>query len=443
MSVWGFQLWDAVNEVGIRGVSALVGEGDVLQEQAEGLLVGGAGQSGFDIEGEEGVVLWAEFHEVFERGDDCTGSEAICFALRGGEIFGCEMMMVGEPAGTGDLQAGFFAGGFKGRGVTDAAEEKHRLPMEIGEVFAESRLVSQAGGLEVDMQDSGVELWGDLQEVGFEFCELGLGNESAAGEQDGISAAEGINGFAQESAWEQEAEAEWAGDINENEVQIAVESSMLQAVIHDDDIGPLCRRELQEVACGGEPVWILDVWDFGNELFEDLFFVISLGTGSAIAAADQARPLSQLKELLAEEGGHRCFSGAAGGEVADADDWHIGFGDFEQSVVIECIAGADGGPVTQCSDSEEGTEHCSGPVSAAAADKVSKSLFVNGWHVELSGRERSRGGTTRWRHDPPPAGSGAGKNRSCVGRRGEDTQLPQMREVAALSTRCGLCAKIG
>lgn len=125
---------------------------------------------------------------------------------------------------------------------------------------------------------------------------------------------------------------------------------MLQTIIHHDDIRWVAA--VKQLLGSDPAVRVLGMWYSRHQQLQYSLFIIAAIRGCSIPAADDSRVSSQLQQLLTEQGDDRSFSGATGGEIADADDGYSSRVDGQQAVVVERIADRRGEAVAAGGDSQ-------------------------------------------------------------------------------------------
>src|SRR5206468_1558223 len=77
----------------------------------------------------------------------------------------------------------------------------------------------------------------------FDVGKRGIGDEVGAGDDDGVGAAEGARGFAEEAAGENVVVAERVYGADQDQIEVAVDAAMLEGVVEDEDfgVGAFCK----------------------------------------------------------------------------------------------------------------------------------------------------------------------------------------------------------
>jgi hypothetical protein len=287
-------------------VVGLEGEGE--GEAVDGRGVGGVKEGGdfdpvfFGREEEVGTVLFGGGEDVFEVGAGVG-------------------VVVGEPVGGGEVAGECAELLFEGVGVADAGEGGEFLVGEVGEVgegvgfvrrSAEGR-VGGGGVVDGSLLVVAVDRGGDFFEL------VGCG-EVGAGEEDGVGSFEAREGLAEEASGEYAAVTEGVGGVDEDEVEVAGEPAVLEAVVEDEGGDFLVSAE--EFLSAGVAVGLGDdggVVVLGDELPEHLSFVGGLAGLGHVAAHEDGGVMAGAAEAVVEPEDDGGFSGAAGGDVADAD----------------------------------------------------------------------------------------------------------------------------
>lgn len=158
---------------------------------------------------------------------------------------------------------------------------------------------------------------GDAREVGRELVDRTVWGGFGVGEDDGVCAAEGIDGFTEPARGEAALAEERSRGVDEDEVEVAVDAPVLEAVVEDDGVDALRLDE------GSEPGEAIGLGD-DREIREDGevlgVLVGERGAGGTVASHGDGGAMGGVEgpaEDLHDEGG---LPGAADGEVADADD---------------------------------------------------------------------------------------------------------------------------
>jgi hypothetical protein len=345
--------------VGGSGGGIARGVGEERQAGAEKILLVGA-EAGFDADVPDGSGRrkWfvAEFDPVFEGGDEGIGV-AEGGGLGEGEEVAREaiVVVVVKPEGGGDEHAEGADGMEEAVGIADAGEGE-----DLAAAGDEGDGV--AGGV-VEAGDGGALLedgaWGNPlgEEAGGEVREFG-GDLFAAGEHDHVGAFHVVGRFAPGAPGEDAGGAEGFSGVAEEDVEVALEAAVLEAVVEDEDVGVVF---LDGGAAALDAVGVDDDGDAGAFVFDDEDFVRfaagAIGEAwGAIAAGEDGGVFAEALEFLDEHDDGGGFAGAAGGDVSDGDDGDGEFELFAEAEVVEEVSGGDEEGVDPGGDFEEESE---------------------------------------------------------------------------------------
>lgn len=294
------------------------------------------------VERNLGAPLAMYFDEVFlcGQGELCAGGFAGAgeFVKVAGEVV---MVVVVEPCG-GDVGAEADDGLEKCFGAADSAKEEYFATGELVEGF-----FALLGGLECEWAVDGFDDWptaGEFGEFAGELFESGGGHCVCVGDDERVGVAEGCEWFAEESGGECAASAEGSDCADEHQVEIARETDVLEAVVEDDAVGAVGDG----FGAAAVSVGVGEVLDIGEVLFEEKSFVVAesargAGWAAVVASAEDDGRAACLFEAAGEPFDEWGFAGAAGGYVADADDWGLKFAPGQE-------ADGAGAAAERCSD---------------------------------------------------------------------------------------------
>ena len=182
--------------------------------------------------------------------------------------------------------------------------------------------------------------------------------------------------------------AKRTGGIQQDEVQLSMQATMLQAIIHDNHIEWVAAEQLPGCM---QAVRVLHMRDAWNQQFKDLLFIVAAICRSVISATDDSRVMSQLLQTLAEHSDDRSFPGTSGRQIAHADDGNCCLMSGQQTAVVEGIA--NGGD--QTIDAGEGGQYGAldgGPQSAVcSADQSEKPGLIHGDNLTFERKQQSPG----------------------------------------------------
>ncbi len=230
------------------------------------------------------------------------------------------MVVIGEDAEGGGAEAKGGEGAAEGLGLADAAEGGD------GGIRGNVRLFGAISG-EKDGA-SGV-IFSDFLDNSRVLSAL-----FRTGDDDGASAGEGGEGFAEAPRGE-DAAAERIDGVDEDDIERAGDFPVLEAVVEEEDV----RLEFAppgQKAAGGDAVCADG--DGGAAVAEEELGLVAgefdgegfageggdgLTGGAAVAAGEDGGAEAAGGELAGEPPDEGSLSGAAHGEVADADDWAI------------------------------------------------------------------------------------------------------------------------
>ena len=170
--------------------------------------------------------------------------------------------------------------------------------------------------------------------------------------------------------------AEGAGGIQQHKVQLSVQSTVLQTVIHHEDIRWIAAAE--QLLCTAAAIRVLGMWNSWYQQLQHLLFVIAAICRGAIAAADDSRVSTLQQQQLTEQGDDRSFSGAAGGEVADADDGDGGRVNRQQAVIVQGVADGCRAAVAAGGHCQHPAQGCRPQSAVFPADQSEKPGLIHG-----------------------------------------------------------------
>ncbi len=216
----------------------------------------------------------------------------------------------------------------------------------------------------------------------------GGGREAAASDQYGIGATQSSQRFPQQASRQQPVMAKRTGGIQQDEVQLSMQATMLQAIIHDNHIEWVAAEQLPG---GKTTVRVLHMRDAWNQQLKHLLFIVAAICRSVISATDDSRGMSQLLQTLAEHRDNRRFPGTAGRQITHADDGHCCLVNGQQAIVVEGVANRG----DQSVEAGDGGQHhaLSGrPQSAVcSADQSEKPGLIHGDNLTFERKQQSPG----------------------------------------------------
>ena len=306
-------------------------------------------QGDFDAEKENGNIAGGKGGEadgIFFGGDEgkaATGAGAGegVFDFRNGEA-----MVVGKGALVDDFGAETDQSLHEAFGHGDAGDGADAEATQVGEreTFSGEKIFEVKGVMATGV-DRGVAIVATNL-----FFEFGVIFARAFGEQDEIGPAEGIGGFAQDTAGKDVLIAERVLAVDEEEIEAVAEAEILEAVVEEESVGLVVA---DGVAGGFDAIGIDEDGDAGEIAGEHEGFVAGLGgieqdrfsvgdhagrgrgpagekfIGQAgeegfgygfVTATEDGDATSGFEEGAGEFFHHGGFAGTADGEVADADD---------------------------------------------------------------------------------------------------------------------------
>lgn len=145
----------------------------------------------------------------------------------------------------------------------------------------------------------------------------GGGDAGSVGDQDGRGPLQAGEGLTQEPSGMDVAIAEGLRGVDQDEVEVALGSAVLEAVIQEKagDLG----LAAQDRRGGGDAIGIGFDDDSRQRVGQDGLFVTDLRAGLSVAAQENGRALADLLELGREPLDDGSLAGSARGDVADAD----------------------------------------------------------------------------------------------------------------------------
>jgi hypothetical protein len=135
-------------------------------------------------------------------------------------------------------------------------------------------------------------------------------------DDDEVGPVQSPSRFAQQAARQLSAMTPGVRGIDQDDVEIAFQASVLEAVIQNNDV----HGQGGQVAGGTGPVAVLKMRDAGTQEIKDPFLVVPGGIEGAIAPAGDSRVQPASLERLDDRGNDRSLSRPPGGQVADPDD---------------------------------------------------------------------------------------------------------------------------
>lgn len=145
------------------------------------------------------------------------------------DIVGGVGVVVVEGVGVQDFAGGGLEHAAKGGGVADGGGGGDFQVLQV--IGGEFVVVTVAEAGPVLGGVGGGRLAGEGLDLAVEHGELIRGDEVAAGEDDGVGAAEVLGGLAQQTPGQEVVEAEGSCRVDEDDVQVAVDLAVLEAVI--------------------------------------------------------------------------------------------------------------------------------------------------------------------------------------------------------------------
>ena len=225
------------------------------------------------------------------------------------------------------------------------------------------------------------------------------GNRVGAGDQDNTSPTEGRDRFPEQTPRKQVPKAERVGGVNEDDIEIAGESAVLETVIKHERFRP---PFLDRVRGTGDAIYLLMMGYVGAKMRENPQFIVFRRSGigvrlplgifrgieGAVAPAEQRHADAPTLKITGDIRNNRRFSGAARRDVANTDDGHTS-GVNVDSLIEPTVPAVDGPAVADFANAESCAEAGGDRPGPAAGHLVVNTVV----HAIFSGKiEGVRGG---------------------------------------------------
>jgi len=344
LGVWGEVLrdwivgWDGLGQGGELGFQFLL---SVEEFDADGQ----------GVEGEWTETVESDLDEVFRGAEDGVGCRVMAPLSKLFDVVAIVAVMIGEFSEGNDVVSAGVEGMAEAGGVSDAAEGGNWATAQVVERFGLA-----AGG---EKLLRGVDHFGP-RGVGSKPSDSGANGGSlvgidhvGSGEDHGVGAAQSGEGFSQRAAGKDVFEAERFEGVDENDVEIAVDATMLEGIVEEDH---LAAEFFDGDGRGADSIGVLQVGNVGQLVFEFNGFVVAASGFGAVAAADKGDTHALVSEEPGDPCNHRRLAGSAEGEIADADDGDTDVVDKGCISVVAAVSPTDGDDVGEFGTGEDGTE---------------------------------------------------------------------------------------
>src|SRR5205814_8357461 len=173
---------------------------------------------------------------------------------------------------------------------------------------------------------------------------------------EGGGAIEAGGRLAEEAAGVDVVMAEGIGGVDEDEIDVAGEAAVLEAIIEQKNIG--LRLVFEDKQPAGDAIGLGVDGDvlLVEQFAEEGLFIAHAACAAVIAAHEDGGVEAVLFEFSRQPADEGRFAGAAGGDVTDGDDGDGELMGAAEMDVIEFVAQAGGGGVEEFSASENGAE---------------------------------------------------------------------------------------
>jgi len=295
-----------------------------------------------EIQGKAVERKMGEVLRVFFCGEQRAGADSAGGVLEFAEIASVVVMMVWEFAVIGDREIPVLEVLEEGARIADATE---------GVEGARGQLVAgQQLGLRLELAKA-EKLCGRREDgIVLKFFDGGAGARDGfcASKDEEIGAGHGGEGLAKTASGEHGLLAEGLRGVDEEDVEVARELEVLEAVVEEEDIDGGLQLCALFVAIGADPE--------GNAILEAGFHQLDFiaGAGLAfIAAGKDGYALAIGEKTLGKPDDHGSFAGTADSEIADTDHRAGELLLLECSIGIEHGTPAGGGAVERRERPEE------------------------------------------------------------------------------------------
>ncbi len=278
-----------------------------------------------------------EFHKVLTRAKDtgCVGKRVEPL-FQGQDILAAKMMVIGKNSPTDQVASERFERMPKTGRVTYGAECRCRLVPQgfewLARVFGVDQCSRSMGKQRlIGVGCPPVQLGGKLFEP---FRGHGIG----AGDGHHVGSRQLAERFTQQAAWQYVSVAPGLESVDEDEVEIAVDASMLKTIIQHDQLSLMVFDGL---ARGLDTIRILQVNDLGQLTSQLECLVVDGPFGCAIAATHQRHANTLLSKPVGQPSHERSLSGSTGRDISDAHHGHSYSTNRSPAKTIESISELD------------------------------------------------------------------------------------------------------
>lgn len=159
--------------------------------------------------------------------------------------------------------------------------------------------------------------------------------------------------------------------VEQDDVQISMNSPMLEPIIQDDEVAIMV---LDRPASGGHAIGILQMRYLGKSLGQFPPFIVWVPTpcrspGGTIAATNQCHLRAAPREPSGEPSDHGRLTGAAGGDIPHADNGHPDTMHGPAPGIESSISTFNGGGIRNLHDSQQPAQEAGSEPTAVAADQ--------------------------------------------------------------------------
>lgn len=387
---------------GLEG-GGFIEEGDFDAKKENGNIAGGKGgkSDGIFFGGDEGKAASG------------SGAGEGVFHFGGGEA-----VVIGKGALVDDFGAEFDQPVEEAFGHGDAGDGADAEAAQVGEreTFPREKIFEVKGVMATGVDGGVAVMAADL------FFEFGVIFARAFGQENEIGPAEGIGGFAQDSAGENVLIAEGVLAVDEEEIEAVAEAEVLKAVVEEEGIGLVVA---DGVAGGFDAIGIDEDGDAGEIAGEHEGFVARLGgiEQDRFSVGDNAgRGRGTAREKFIGQAGEEGFgygfvtatedgdataggeegageffhdggfAGATDSEVAHADDHDADGVAAEDRILVEAGAKAHDAGVDGGKEEKEGFEEGGSATGGTIEDDIGGKLFEG--FEGFEGHDSRLGGVT-------------------------------------------------
>eukprot|EP00913_Durusdinium_trenchii_P035228 g32958.t1 len=236
-------------------------------------------------------------------------------------------------------------------------------------------------------------------------CLLVGGALIGPGEHDQIGAAQAGKGFTKQPARQQPAVTERIERVDQDDVEIAGQSAVLETVVENEHLG---IEFVGRVVRRADAIGVLQMRHAGAEVLEHPFFVVArraggvsfrviliAGTGGltptarferSVAAAEQRDVDVAREKPFRQKRDHRRFAGSACRDVADADDGNRRGVGFLPAEIKRPVPGAHADAVKHRQRAQPGALRSGNEAAALSRDQLVKCGFVHVIRLPSAGR---------------------------------------------------------